>query len=266
MMESEEAGATRAVAPVIRDVIDPTRIEPQVLVDVELDPRPTAPVPVRIARLDLPPGGSFRPTVEPCQDVLILVREGELRVVGSGIAPPSAPGTIYGGDAVRFGPEGDGLLQNLSDRQARTVVAFVRAERGAECVEPGGDDPLVEPIRMTSVSTVPALSTLGGALRVRILLDADGAGARHGGLSVLDGAPDLVMPQHRHAGAAEILYIEQGEGVLRIGERAVRVRPGVALYVAPGELHSYEGHGSPLHAIQVFTPAGPEQAYRRSDG
>jgi len=251
------------VAPAIRGIVGPSRIEPQVLHPVELTPAPADPQRVRVARLDLPAGGAYRPPAEPCLDVLMLVREGELRAVGSGIAPPEAPSTLYAGDAVRFGPEGDGLLQNLGDTRARTVVAFVRGADG-RCGPPSRSaDPLVSPIRTASVRTTAPLDALDGALRVRILLDGDGQGARYGGLSVLDGEPTLVVPQHRHPEAAEILLIESGQGVLRVGERALRVRPGVAVYVPEGELHSYRGEGDqPLRAIQVYTPSGPEQRYR----
>lgn len=260
MME-DEAGVMEQVAPAIGGIADPTRIEPQALVPVRLEPAPEEPVHARLARLDLPPGGSWRPPVQACEDVLVLVREGELRAVGSGIAPPEAPSTLYGGDAVRFGPEGDGLMQNLADRRARTVVAFVRADEGEACAEPSRTDPLVEPNRLASVRTTRPLSD--GPLRVRILLDADGAGARHGGLSVLEAEPGLRMPQHRHAEAAEILFIERGDGVLHVGERAVRVRPDAAIYIPAGVLHSYEDAGTaPFSAIQVFTPSGPEQGYR----
>ncbi|HBQ11094.1 MAG TPA: cupin domain-containing protein, partial [Myxococcales bacterium] len=96
-----------------------------------------------------------------------------------------------------------------------------------------------------------------------ILLDADGVGARHGGLSVLEGDADLVVPSQRHAESAEILLIESGSGVMRVGERAIRVRPGAALYVPPGVSHSLEGDGAaPFRAIQVYTPSGPEQRFR----
>ncbi len=265
MTMDEGATAAEQMAPAIRDAIDPTRIEPQVLVPVEFTPRPTGPVRVRIAQLELPPDGAWRPPASPCQDVLTLVREGELSAVGSGIAPPQAPSTIYGGDAVRFGPEGDGLLLNQSERPARTIVAFVTGDGDAPCseFEPSRADPLVAPIRMGSVRSTPELTALGGALRVRILLDVDGAGARHGGLSVLDADADVVVPEHRHPISAEILFVEQGSGIMRLGDRSVRVRPGVALYVPPGVLHSYRGDGGePLRAIQVYSPSGPEQRFR----
>ena len=268
----DEAGAMEEVAPAIRGVVGGTQLEPQVITPLDFEPRP-AEARARLASLTLRPGGSFRPPAGACQDVLLLVRSGELRGVGTGIAPPEAPATLYAGDAVRFGVEGDGLVQNLSERPARTVVAYVRAAgRGAPSLSDPGpagcDDPSVRrarvhPLRATSVRTTPALPALGGKLRVHILLDADGVGARHGGLSVLEGDADLVVPSHRHAESAEILLIESGSGVMRVGERAIRVRPGAALYVPPGILHSLEGDGAaPFRAIQVYTPSGPEQRFR----
>lgn len=269
----DEAGALEEIAPAIRGVVGGTQLEPQVITPLDFEPRP-AEARARLASLTLRPGGSFRPPAGACQDVLLLVRSGELRGVGTGIAPPEAPATLYAGDAVRFGVEGDGLVQNLSELPARTVVAYVRAAgRGAASLSDPGpaegcDDPSlrqarVRPLRATSVRTTPPLPALGGKLRVHILLDADGAGARHGGLSVLDGDADLVVPSHRHPDSAEILLIESGSGVMRVGERAFRVRPGAALYVPPGVLHSLEGDGAaPFRAIQVYTPSGPEQRFR----
>lgn len=264
--------AARQVQPAIRTIVGNAQLEPQTLVAAEYDPRPTEPR-ARIAQLTLEPGASFRPPTGACQDVLLLVRSGELRAVGSGIAPPDAPATLYAGDAVRFGAEADGLVQNLSEERARSVVAFVRARDSgaASFTEPGplacegrsSEDALRGEIRSASLGTTPALSVLGGKMRVRILLDEEGAGARHGGLSLLEADPDVVVPEHRHAGSAEILFVERGGGVLRIGERRVRLRPGAAVYVPEGELHSFTGEGdTPFVAVQVYTPSGPEQRFR----
>ena len=269
----DEAGAMEEVAPAIRGVVGGTHLEPQVITPLDFEPRPVE-ARARLASLTLRPGGSFRPPAGACQDVLLLVRSGELRGVGTGIAPPEAPATLDAGDAVRFGVEGDGLVQNLSEHPARTVVAYVRAAGRGEpslsdpgptgCGHEDAREARVRPLRATSVRTTPPLPALGGKLRVRILLDEEGAGARHGGLSVLEGDADVVVPSHRHPESAEILLIESGSGVMRVGERLIRVRPGAALYVPPGVLHSLEGDGgAPLRAIQVYTPSGPEQRFRR---
>ena len=265
--------ATGAVRPAIRGMVGQPGLEPQVLRPIAYELERGVPVRVRLAELSLRGGAAYRPAVSPCQDVLLYVRRGELRAVGAGIAPPQAPATLYEGDAIRFGPEGDGLVQNLGTTTARTVVAFVRPESAGEpsmtdpgpgdCGAPTVDDPLVRPSRATSVRTTAPNEALDGKLRVRILLDADGAGARHGGLSVLEGDADLVVPQHRHPEAAEILFVEDGSGVMHIGSRAIRVRAGAAIYVPPGELHDFRGDGSrPLRAIQVYSPSGPEQRFR----
>ena len=266
-MESADSGGQ--VAPAIQGLVDRTRIEPQVLVPFELTPTPDVPAPqIQVARLELPPRGQWRPPVGPCQDVLTLVREGELLAVGVGVAPPEAPSTLYRGDAVRFASPSDGVLLNLTDQPARAVVAFVRAEGSALCrpETSAASDPFLRPLRTTSVRTTEPLVTLGGALRVHVLLDEAGVGARFGGMSVLRGRPGLRLPSHRHNSSAEILMVERGEGVLRLGDRAVQVRPGVALYIPAGTLHSFEGRGSePFEAIQVYTPSGPEQRYRATD-
>lgn len=272
-MRSAEA-ADAPVAPVLGRIVGTARLEPQLLTPVELAPRPAEPARVRIALLTMAPGTTFSPPTGACQDALLFVREGELRAVGTGVAPPSTPATLYAGDAIRFGPDGDGLVQNLGERVARTVIAFVRADaepsftdagpsQGEGCVGADRRDPLVVPIRSASVRSTPSHAAYGGALRARILLDEDGAGARHASLTVLEGDPDLTMPEHRHEGAAEVLFVEDGSGTMRIGDREVAVRPGLALYVPPGVLHDLRGDGTrPFRAIQVHTPAGPEQRLR----
>ncbi len=245
---------------------------------------PADEVRVHFGQMRLEPRAEFRPPVSPCQDVLVYVREGTLSAVGTGIAGEGAPATLYPGDAVRFGPEGDGKVTNVGAEPARTVVAFVRAA-GSGSAQPSGmdfaarvgsppasescraaepaRDPRVEPQRMASERTTEPLVIAGGKMRVRILLDADGAGARHGGLAILDGDPDATVPEHRHDASAEVLFIEDGEGTMRLGDRQVRVRPGAVVYVPPNALHDFRGAGTrPLRAIQVYAPSGPEQRFR----
>jgi mannose-6-phosphate isomerase-like protein (cupin superfamily) len=235
---------------------------------------PAQPPRVMLGSLELPPGESFRPPTSRCQDVILFVREGQLEAIGTGIASPETPATLYAGDAVRFGPEGDGIAVNVGATRARTVVAVARpAGTGAPRASVEGDDrcavadasrdPLRRTIRIASIATTPPLTALGGGLEIRILLDADGSGAEHAAVSWLEGAPDLAVPEHRHPGSAEILLIEEGEGTMRIGDREIAVRPGAAIYVPEGALHSLRSAGTrPLRALQVYAPGGPEQRFR----
>jgi mannose-6-phosphate isomerase-like protein (cupin superfamily) len=264
-----------------RSMAEPGPVEP--LVPEPAD-APAVTVPGLIGQLRLQPGARFEPPASACQDVLVLVREGVLEATGPGIAPAEAPATLYPGDAVRFGPEGAGSIVNTGDSVARTVVAYTRPEGSAPgfdtraalasiqappgnasaCsrVDPPGD-PRVRTLRVASERTTAPLVVAGGKLRVRILLDAEGQGARYGGLATLEGDADVRVPEHTHPDSAEILLIEDGEGVMRLGDRQVRVHPGSAIYVPKGTLHDFRGAGTrPLRAIQVYAPSGPEQRFR----
>jgi mannose-6-phosphate isomerase-like protein (cupin superfamily) len=238
---------------------------------------PEEPARVLLASLELPPGAYFRPPTSSCQDVLILVREGELEASGTGIAPSDARASLYEGDAVRFGPEGDGLLVNPGERIARTILAVARDARrfvrtsGWESLAPQGGDctpldrPLgASPLRVGSIATTEPLAA-GPELTVRILLDTEGQGAENAGLSVLDGAPTFAAPSHVHEGSAEILLVDEGSGVLTLGEREIPVRPGARFYIPAGVPHAFRGDGSSrLRAVQLYAPAGPEQRFRPS--
>jgi putative monooxygenase len=266
--------ASGAAARVDPDVAVP-RPEPGPWREHEWAIAPAVPPRVLLATLELPPGDAFRPPATACQDVILYVREGQLEAIGTGIATADAPVTLYPGDAVRFGPEGDGTAVNVGSSSARTVMAVARrADAGpARIPAPEGDacsvaaaarDPLLRPNRVGSTATTPPLSAAGGRLEVRILLDPESSGAENGALSILDGAPDLVVPEHVHASSAEVLLVEEGDGTMRLGDREVPVRAGSAIYVPPGMLHSFRGAGTArLRAIQIYAPAGPEQRFRQ---
>lgn len=230
---------------------------------------------VMLAELDMPPGAYFRPPVSSCQDVIVLVREGELEAVGTGIAPSSTPTSLYAGDAVRFGPEGDGLLTNTSGAVARTIFAVardqVRFQRSADAaeLEPQAGDcaERVAPaptstLRVGSLATTESIA-VSAELSVQIVLDPDQAGSENASLSVMHGTPSYAIASHANEGSAEIIFVENGSGVMTIGEREIAVRAGSAFYVPRGVAHAFTpDRSAPLHAIQLFAPAGPEQRNR----
>ena len=209
------SGSTHGSRPVI---------EPSLLQPLQYAMSPPTPQRVLLASVEVPPGRTFRPPASSCQDVLLYVLSGHLEATGTGIGGSDAPASLYQGDAVRFGPEGDALVINVGEARARTIVAIARTateaparespdrdEDAERCVQPPlNPDPLQRPLRVSSVATTAPLVVMGGRLEVRILLDDESVGADHGGLSVLSGEPDLAIPEHRHEGAAEVLYIEDG--------------------------------------------------------
>lgn len=277
-----------AGAPTTSDQAQGTtgRIEPTVQVrEAPSDPAaaPRDDVPGRYYLVDVPPGAALHPPATACQDVLLFVRGGTLVASGTGIAERAAPLTLYAGDAVRFGPEADGDVRNDGDTAARTVLVVARDEGAgpiasdpgiamplapvgdaARCpVAPPSGDARVAATRVAHVDTTTPLTAAGGKMRVRILLDAQGQGALRGALSWLDGDADVAVPLHRHESSAELLLVEDGDGSMHVGEHDVHVTAGSAIYVPKGVMHDFRGAGTrPLHAIQVYTPSGPEQRFR----
>jgi mannose-6-phosphate isomerase-like protein (cupin superfamily) len=234
---------------------------------------------VLLATLELPPGERFLPPISSCQDVLVYLAEGTLDASGTGIASVDAPATLYAGDAVRFGPEGDGLVVNTSGDTVRTIVAIARQEDAGPariapeersdrltCAVDRAADPLVTPMRLASYETTSPIHVASSGIDIRILLDSDATGAEHAGLAVLSGAPETRVAEHTHDESAEVLYVEDGDGTMHIGARTVDIHPGVSVYVPPATPHSFEPTGRrPLRVLQFYAPSGPEQRFRGMD-
>jgi quercetin dioxygenase-like cupin family protein len=92
---------------------------------------------------------------------------------------------------------------------------------------------------------------------VQVLLHPENTGNGAGALSLLELAPGMKIPRHRH-GSAELLLVLSGEGV----SRGRKVAAGDALYIAAGTPHDFETTSSvPLVAVQLYAPAGPERRF-----
>lgn len=105
----------------------------------------------------------------------------------------------------------------------------------------------------------------GGRLSVMIYLDAAHGAQTVPSLGTLEGDPTLGVPEHTHEESAEVLWIRDGSGTMRVGDETRVIRPGTFVYVPPKTIHGFEPDGArPLFAYQVYTPAGPEQRFRNT--
>jgi hypothetical protein len=61
------------------------------------------------------------------------------------------------------------------------------------------------------------------------------------------------LAQHAHEGGDEVIYVVAGEGTVRIGEAATRVRPGSLVVVTNGTGHAFEREGkNPLIVVSTL--------------
>ncbi len=96
-------------------------------------------------------------------------------------------------------------------------------------------------------------------IRVTPLVD-DAAGVY---LGRLDFAPGAKVPPHRHPESEELISIVSGEGVIMVDGRKVTVKPGDSVRIPINALHDFAVEGAqPVHAIQVYTPKGPEARFK----
>ena len=71
-------------------------------------------------------------------------------------------------------------------------------------------------------------------------------------MRVIEFEPDAIFDRHQHPFEHEIFVLE-GSGVAQGPEGDTAMRPGVALYIPPDELHGYRNTGTgPLRFICVI--------------
>jgi len=219
---------------------------------------------VLLAQVLLPPGARFTLPTSVCQDVLVYVRRGATELDGG---RPLLPGR-----AVRFGL-GGAALGNTSGRDAEVYVIVSRSvarrfgpDATLDMQQAPADPACGEGVQADGLSDLGAEPFVhaGGELRVSILLDEQGQGARHAALTRLDASAAASVPLHTHNDSAEVIFIEEGEGRMLVGDQHVAVRSGTFVYIPPRTPHSFTPSGnSPLRAMQVYAPAGPEQRFRQ---
>ncbi len=69
------------------------------------------------------------------------------------------------------------------------------------------------------------------------------------------------VPAHVHARETEVLYVRGGSGTMTIGGVAVPVTADSVIQIPAGVEHAFTAT-SETHAVQLYTPAGPEQRFK----
>lgn len=215
---------------------------------------------VSMAKVHLGPSETFRFQANPCQEVLVFVERGMVR---------ASMNWIESGNAARF--RAPTVLQAMSEAGAEIfVVAVLSADAPVLTVDwdkaPEGEFCAVdaEAVVISDPARSGPFVRADGRLSVMIYLDGDSAlGLPVASLGTLDADATLGVPEHVHEDAAEVLWIRDGAGTMRVGDETRPVQPGTFVFVPRGTVHGFVPDGTrSLFAYQVYTPSGPEQRFR----
>ena len=70
------------------------------------------------------------------------------------------------------------------------------------------------------------------------------------------------VPEHVHARETEMLYLLDGGGTMTVNGVALPVTPTSVVQVPPNTRHAFTAT-SDVRAVQIYTPAGPEQRFKK---
>jgi mannose-6-phosphate isomerase-like protein (cupin superfamily) len=219
-------------------------------------PAPAAPAPAPAAQLspvearfvDLTP----RPeplTVAPCTELLVAV------IKGSASLPDDKLAT---GDVLAVRGPGGKAAPDVSLSGAGVVLVVTEHLSPCDAGGPGAHHAHV------LGGHAPELTFMGGAMHAHLDVD-DRAVAPSLYLGRLSGTASV--PEHVHAGTWEILCAFEGAGTFTLAARPQRLGARTCVAVPPDTKHSWQPDpGSNLVAVQMYSPPGPEQRFKKLAG
>jgi quercetin dioxygenase-like cupin family protein len=207
---------------------------------------------------------------EAAEVIYVLAGDGEL----AGGRPTDRPRPLTAGDAVYVRPGEPHAMRNDGGGPLLFVMAYgpAGAEQGLEGGVAAGTRAVEvghRPIpsrggpRLVKTQAVAPLAIASGEGEVRILFDRAASGHEGMSLQTMSGQGGMAVPPHVHDGASEYLLILDGKGVMTVAGVEHPIAAGDAIQIPPGVEHGVViDDGSVLKALQLYTPAGPEQRFR----
>lgn len=80
--------------------------------------------------------------------------------------------------------------------------------------------------------------------------------------SILSLPSGAKVPEHVHAKETEMLYILEGAGTMTIAGQDVAVTPTSVIQIPPNTKHAFAASAN-VRALQIYTPPGPEQRFKK---
>ena len=183
-------------------------------------------------------------------------RFAEVLFVFAGAGTVSGPGVkrSYEGASAFYAPAGvPYVLRDAEDGQHTRLMRFrVRSKIVGKAAF------------FRSAKEAEELGIAGGKATIRLYFDKGVVAENSAYLGHFEAKPGLSIPEHVHVGASEYLFIMKGEGRMTVEGKEFPVSSGDAIQVPPDTKHSFVSTGSvPLEALQLYTPSGPEQRFRK---
>lgn len=237
-------GAVTKLAGTPAHAIAGTTATAQILVDEKLVGKTKA----SLTFIEIPSGGQWmRPSTQGT--AIVYVRKGRAKLDAGAIT------------------EGDVAV--LPDGSAHPMRASMRTELLVLATPPGGEQAYRAGAAMGAAGTGPEprimernssekVDILDGKGEVWMMLQKDKAY-----VGVIRVRAGTTVPEHTHAGEAELLYITEGKGEMTIDGQRFPLEPFVAVHVPAGARHSVKvSPDTHMQAIQFYAPSGPEQRWK----
>jgi quercetin dioxygenase-like cupin family protein len=94
------------------------------------------------------------------------------------------------------------------------------------------------------------------------LLGPQNSAARNLAFGLAEFPAGTLAAEHVHAAEEEIIYILSGAGAILAGEQEIRLEPGVAVFIPPGQMHQIRvDEEEPLKLVTLFSPPVTPGAY-----
>jgi quercetin dioxygenase-like cupin family protein len=226
-----------------------------------LDLNNTGNAAVSLVEVAVAPGGSTGVGRQSVRDELwYFLTPAKMRAATPALA---AGGAIAEGDVV-FVPAGTIREVFSGGAEVRAVLAFVPGGREGTTragALPSQDNGVV----MGAVFHLPAAAAksyprAGG--QVKILAEPGTMfGKTQLSASILELPAGTAIPEHVHAKETEVLYVFGGAGTMKVAGLDVPVTATSVVQIPANVKHAFTA-SAPLRALQIYTPAGPEQRFK----
>jgi quercetin dioxygenase-like cupin family protein len=249
-------------APDGQSVIDRKLVEwhgqSNLSVAVLLDENNTANAAASMFEVAIAPRASTGMRVADRSELWYFLGEVEVKsVTGTGAARKTISERMPAG-SMMFVPKGSAREVIAARPDMHAMVAVVPG--GREGTARAGALPTIEQATGASLPLLLKTGTTFGP--ATIFLDASVLKSTPLAGSILELAAGASVPEHVHANETELLYILEGSGTMTIGGQDVAVTPTSVIQIPPNTKHAFAAGGTRVRAVQLYTPAGPEQRFK----